>query len=87
MEGGHIYNISMILEKIDPELSLPTMRSDVEQQLNLIALGKAAHGDVLKYFLDMFARKFAYFTKQVNTFFISTLAYEADHHFVDRSNG
>lgn len=54
------------VEKIDPELSLPTMRSDVEQQLNLIASGKAAHGDVLEYFLKMFAKKFAYFTKQVN---------------------
>jgi DNA topoisomerase-3 len=41
------------------------MRSDVEQQLNLIASGKAAHADVLDYFLKMFARKFAYFTKQV----------------------
>lgn len=42
------------------------MRSDVEQQLNLIASGKAAHDDVLQYFLRMFAKKFAYFTKQVN---------------------
>jgi DNA topoisomerase-3 len=42
------------------------MRSDVEQQLNLIASGKAAHGEVLQYFLKMFAKKFAYFTKQVN---------------------
>lgn len=41
------------------------MRSDVEQQLNLIASGKAAHADVLQYFLKMFARKFSYFTKQV----------------------
>lgn len=67
-KGGRLTNFSINVEKIDPELSLPTMRSDVEQQLNLIALGKAAHGDVLKYFLDMFARKFAYFTKQVRTY-------------------
>lgn len=62
-------NLGIVLihgyQKIDPELSLPTMRSDVEQQLNLIASGKAAHGDVLLYFLNMFAKKFAYFTKQV----------------------
>lgn len=63
-------NLGIVLihgyQKIDPELSLPTMRSDVEQQLNLIASGKAAHGDVLQYFLKMFAKKFAYFTKQVS---------------------
>ncbi|CAO0801488.1 unnamed protein product [Mucor circinelloides] len=62
-------NLGIVLihgyQKIDPELSLPTMRSDVEQQLNLIASGKAAHGDVLEYFLKMFAKKFAYFTKQI----------------------
>lgn len=63
-------NLGIVLihgyQKIDPELSLPTMRSDVEQQLNLIASGKASHGQVLEYFLNMFAKKFAYFTKQVN---------------------
>ncbi|GAA5817347.1 hypothetical protein MFLAVUS_010891 [Mucor flavus] len=62
-------NLGIVLihgyQKIDPELSLPTMRSDVEQQLNLIALGKASHGQVLEYFLKMFAKKFAYFTKQI----------------------
>lgn len=50
------------------------MRSDVEQQLNLIASGKAAHGDVLEYFLKMFAKKFAYFTKQVNLWLIRMIS-------------
>lgn len=42
------------------------MRSDMEQQLNLIAMGKAPQRDVLEYFLDMFERKFAYFVKNVS---------------------
>lgn len=52
-------------EKIDPELSLPTMRSDIEKQLNLIADNKAPHGEVLEYFLQIFRRKFEYFVKKV----------------------
>ncbi|KAG1312970.1 hypothetical protein G6F64_002610 [Rhizopus arrhizus] len=68
----HINNICQrnyvqVSEKIDPELSLPTMRSDVEQQLNLIASGKASHKDVLDYFLKMFERKFEYFTKSIDS--------------------
>ncbi|KAI9485417.1 MAG: DNA topoisomerase [Benjaminiella poitrasii] len=63
-------NLGIVLihgyQKIDPELSLPTMRSDMEQQLNLIASGKAGHDDVLRYFLSMFAKKFSYFTKHAS---------------------
>ncbi|KAJ2957588.1 hypothetical protein NQZ79_g6685 [Umbelopsis isabellina] len=62
-------NLGIVLihgyQKIDPELSLPTMRSDIEQQLNLIALGKAPHVQVLQYFLEMFQRKFGYFVKRI----------------------
>ncbi|KAI8141544.1 DNA topoisomerase [Fennellomyces sp. T-0311] len=61
-------------EKIDPELSLPTMRSDIEQQLNLIALGKAPQKDVLQYFLDMFERKFAYFIESMDELFEATFS-------------
>ncbi|OBZ90149.1 DNA topoisomerase 3-beta-1 [Choanephora cucurbitarum] len=41
------------------------MRSDMEQQLSLIASGKAAYDEVLNYFLKMFEKKFLYFTKQI----------------------
>ncbi|RUP45707.1 DNA topoisomerase [Jimgerdemannia flammicorona] len=51
-------------EKIDPELSLPTMRSDVEQQLGYIASGKASHAEVLQFYLDVFKRKFEYFVRK-----------------------
>ncbi|KAI9278245.1 DNA topoisomerase [Phascolomyces articulosus] len=64
-------NLGIVLihgyQKIDPELSLPTMRSDMEQQLNLIASGKAPQKEVLQYFLDMFESKFAYFVKHVES--------------------
>jgi DNA topoisomerase-3 len=43
----------------------------MEQQLNLIASGKASFGEVLEYFLDMFSKKFSYFTKQVRNLHVS----------------
>ncbi|KAI9314572.1 DNA topoisomerase [Dichotomocladium elegans] len=62
-------NLGIVLihgyQKIDPELSLPTMRSDMEQQLSLIASGKAPQKDVLQHFLNTFEAKFAYFTKHI----------------------
>ncbi|XP_070567600.1 DNA topoisomerase 3-beta-1-like [Ptychodera flava] len=53
-------------QKIDPDLSLPTMRSAVEEQLNLIAAGKVDFHAVLRHTLDIFTRKFQYFVTQIS---------------------
>lgn len=57
---------------LDAELVLPTIRSAVEKQLNLIALGKANYHQVLEHTLDIFKRKFHYFVDSIagKTFYV-----------------
>ena len=54
-------------QKIDSQLVLPTMRSAVEQQLNLIAQGKVDFDSVLQHALSIFTRKFVYFVQTVTS--------------------
>ncbi|KAF2364981.1 TOPRIM domain [Trinorchestia longiramus] len=62
-------NLGIVLvhgyQKIDIDLVLPTMRSAVEEQLNLIAAGKADFDSVLRHTLQIFAAKFQYFVSNI----------------------
>lgn len=42
------------------------MRSAVEEQLNLIALGKANFNAILKHTVDIFKLKFEYFVRNID---------------------
>ncbi|CAL9040038.1 DNA topoisomerase 3-beta-like isoform X1 [Musa acuminata AAA Group] len=50
---------------IDPDLCLPDIRSFIEQQITLIAKGKADHVRVVEHVLQQFMEKYSYFVKKI----------------------
>ena len=64
--AGYDYDSIFFCFQIDADLVLPSMRSAVEQQLNLIAGGKADYQAVLSHGTDIFHRKFKYFVESIN---------------------
>jgi DNA topoisomerase-3 len=68
-------------QKIDPQLVQPTMRSAIEEQLNLIAKGKADFDLVLRHTLDIFQAKFEFFrshTEQLDELFEASFSSVAE---------
>nr|CAD1839134.1 unnamed protein product [Ananas comosus var. bracteatus] len=50
---------------IDADLCLPDIRSFIEQQITLIAKGKADHVHVVQHVLQQFMNKYSYFVKMI----------------------
>ncbi|GMR36093.1 hypothetical protein PMAYCL1PPCAC_06288, partial [Pristionchus mayeri] len=53
---------------VDPELVLPTIRADLERQLDMIASGQADFMTVKNHAVDLFRRKFVYFNENMPRF-------------------
>src|SRR3569833_82121 len=51
--------------EIDPELVLPSIRSNIEKSCELIAKGKADFSKVLNHVLEMFRKKFEFFKTSI----------------------
>ena len=52
---------------IDPELVLPTIRSNIEKSCELIAKGKADFNTVVNHVMRMFKKKFEFFKLSIGT--------------------
>ncbi|XP_038985908.1 DNA topoisomerase 3-beta isoform X3 [Phoenix dactylifera] len=50
---------------IDPDLCLPDIRGFIEQQIALIAKGKADHIHVVQHVLQQFKQKYTYFVRKI----------------------
>lgn len=59
---------------IDADLCLPDIRSFIEQQITLIAKGKADHLQVIQHVLQQFMRKYSYFVKKV-VYYVNSLRF------------
>ena len=57
--------VDVAVLQIDGDLVKPTMRAAVEEQLNLIAHGKADFNAVLEHTLSTFTAKFKYFVEHI----------------------
>ncbi|KAL3095009.1 hypothetical protein niasHS_006360 [Heterodera schachtii] len=53
-------------QRVDPDLILPTMRANVERQLDLIAKGKADYQTIKNQTLEIFRQKFLNFVQNIN---------------------
>ncbi|KAJ3344120.1 DNA topoisomerase 3-beta-1 [Gonapodya sp. JEL0774] len=63
-------NLGVVLihgyQKIDPELSLPTLRSAMEKRISLIASGSTPAEIVLREELNVFKKKFSFFAENIS---------------------
>ena len=60
-----LLSLLFFIYQIDEQLVLPTVRSSVEKQLNLIAQGRACFEDVLNFYVEIFEDKFEFFSKNI----------------------
>lgn len=52
-------------QRVDPELIQPTMRADVEKQLDLIAKGRADYETMKNQTLEIFKQKYSRFVQNI----------------------
>lgn len=51
--------------RIDPDLALPSVRSNIERYIDTIAKGKLSFEQVVDFSLDAFHKKFVYFRENI----------------------